>query len=125
MAASWLKTVPTCGNEPADGLGDLGVRAFSVDAAETHAWIFLSIPEHPATVADIRAIADGINHAVPTQDELRQSFRWLQKRGFVFREGRRYALTEDGLALRRRTPKSIMKAWDRVAEDFRHDHGNI
>jgi predicted transcriptional regulator len=97
-----------------------------VDAAETRAWIFLSVPEQSGLIADIIAMADGINHAIPTQDELRQSLRWLQKRGLVCRDGRRHRLTDLGITLRRSTSASnIFKTWDIVADRFRRDDKNI
>jgi hypothetical protein len=97
-----------------------------VDEARTHAWIFLSLPEQPASLTDIIAMADGINHAIPTQKELQQSFRWLQERGLMRKDGKRYSLTVKGAALRRDASSSmIMKTWENVAECFRRDDANI
>jgi len=97
-----------------------------VDEAKTHAWIFLSVSDQPAPLTDIIAMADAINHAVPTQSELQQSFRWLQERGFVRKEGKRYSLTDTGIALRHRASSStIMKTWENVAQRLRPDEPNI
>jgi predicted transcriptional regulator len=97
-----------------------------VDEARTHAWIFLSLSEQPASLTDIIAMADGINHAIPTQRELRQSFRWLEDRGLMRKEGKRYSLTVTGIALRRDASSSmIMKTWENVAERFRRDDAHI
>ena len=96
-----------------------------MDAAETRAWIFLSVPEEPAPVAEVLARADGINHAIPTDEQLRTSLRWLQKQGLVCKEGRQYSLTESGVALRRRQRSSMFfKLWDDVAEEFRRGDAN-
>ena len=91
-----------------------------MDDAQTRSWIFLAVPEQPASLTDIITMADAINHAIPTQQELRQSFDWLEAHGLVSRAGRRYSLTESGVALRRRasSPK-IMATWENVAEEFR------
>jgi predicted transcriptional regulator len=97
-----------------------------VDEARTYAWIFLSVPEQLAPLTEIVAMADAINHALPTQTELRQSFRWLQQHGLVSKEGKRYSLTAAGIALRNRASSSmIMKTWDNVAEHFRQHETNI
>ena len=97
-----------------------------MDEARTHAWIFLSLSEQPASLTDIIAMADGINHAIPTQRELQQSFRWLQDRGLMCKEGKRYSLTVTGIALRRDASSSmIMKTWENVAERFRRDDAHI
>ena len=97
-----------------------------MDAAQTHAWIFLSVPEEPAPLEEVLARADGINHAVPTDDELRTSLRWLQKQDLVCKNGRQYSLTDSGAALRRRQRSSMFfKLWDDVAEQFRRDDPNI
>jgi hypothetical protein len=97
-----------------------------VDEPKTHAWIFLSVSEQPAPLTDIIAIADSINHGVPTQSELQQSFRWLHERGFVRKKGKRYLLTDAGIALRDRASSStIMKTWENVAEHFRRDEPTI
>ena len=89
------------------------------DQATTYAWIFLSVREQPAPLTDIIALADAINHAVPTQSELQQSFRWLQECGLITRAGKRYALTPAGIALRERMSSSkIMDTWDNLARDF-------
>jgi predicted transcriptional regulator len=97
-----------------------------VDQPRTHAWIFLSVPEQLAPLTDIVAMADAINHAVPTQSELQQSFRWLQARGLVCKEGKRYSLTTAGKTLRDHSSSSmIMETWHNVTEHFRRDEPNI
>src|SRR6266849_504182 len=100
--------------------------ALSVDEARTYAWIFLSVSEQPTALTDIIAMADAINHAIPTQSELQQSFRWLREHDLVRKEGKRYSLTAAGSALRVRASSStIMRTWENVAEHFRRDEPNI
>ena len=82
--------------------------------------------EQPAPLTDIITMADAINHAVPTQSELQQSFRWLHERGFVRKKGKRYSLTDASIALRdRASSATIMQTWENVAEHFRRDEPNI
>ena len=89
---------------------------------DTYAWILLSVPEEFGTLNDIIGMADAINHAIPTDSELKNSFGWLESKGLIQREGRRYALTESGkLFLReaRKDSQTIMKTWRVVTERIR------
>jgi hypothetical protein len=83
--------------------------------AQTHAWLFLSVPNEPAPLQDVIAAADGINHAIPAERELQVSLGWLQAQGLVRKEGRRYSLTPAGAALRAAcSAKTMMKTWETV-----------
>ncbi|MBL7726932.1 MAG: hypothetical protein JNM68_04560 [Dinghuibacter sp.] len=63
-------------------------------------WIFVSLAiaseNGPAGVAGISAIADGINHAIPTEEEMYSSLNWLTMQGFVEEQHNRYLLTNKG-----------------------------
>ena len=52
---------------------------------EIYSWIFLAVGMaseiEPCNINGISMIADGINHAVPTQKELRNSLSWLSTKG--------------------------------------------
>ena len=86
---------------------------------QTHAWIFLSVPEQPAALQDVIAMADAINHAIPSDRELRGSLGWLVAQGLIRKDGRRYLLTPEGIALRTETSKKLMmKTWDAVTAKF-------
>jgi hypothetical protein len=54
---------------------------------QTISWIFLSIAlasqTEPTDFSGISSVADGINHAVPTQKELQTSIAWLTTNGLV------------------------------------------
>jgi hypothetical protein len=67
---------------------------------QTVAWIFLSTALatriEPTDIRGISMIADGINHAVPTQKELQTSFSWLTQKGLVKKNGKKYCLTIEG-----------------------------
>ena len=87
--------------------------------SQTIAWILLSVPESPGTLQDIIAIADGINHAIPSHEELQTSLGWLLSRDLVGKSNHRYALTKPGSQLLSETRgrhRSVMKIWDLVAD---------
>ncbi|MDR0480586.1 MAG: winged helix-turn-helix domain-containing protein [Gallionellaceae bacterium] len=87
--------------------------------SQTFAWILLSVPDSPGTLQDIITMADAINHAIPTQHELQTSLGWLQARGLVRKDGRRFCTTDAGAQLLnrlRRPRQTMMKMWDLVAE---------
>jgi predicted transcriptional regulator len=64
------------------------------------AWIFLSIAVasevQPAKISGISMIADGINHAVPTNKEFQTSISWLIKKGLILKMAKKYELSEKG-----------------------------
>jgi hypothetical protein len=68
--------------------------------ARTYAWIFCAasaIPiDQPGKYRDIEAVADGINHAVPTQKEMDASISWSESKGLLQRSGKKIQLTEEG-----------------------------
>jgi predicted transcriptional regulator len=63
-------------------------------------WIFLAIAlatsTEPSDINGISMVADGINHAVPTQKELQISIAWLTNKGLILKNGKRYELTNKG-----------------------------
>lgn len=87
--------------------------------AQTHAWLFLSVPQAPAPLQNVIAVADGINHAIPTDRELQVSLGWLQALGLVRKDGRMYSLTPAGVALRTEcSATTMMRTWDNVTARF-------
>jgi hypothetical protein len=83
--------------------------------AQTHAWLFLSVPQEPAPLQNVIAVADGINHAIPTDRELQVSMGWLQAQGLVRKDGGMYSLTPPGIALRAEcSATTMMKTWQTV-----------
>ena len=88
---------------------------------QTFAWILLPVPNNPGTLQDIIAMADGINHAIPSHQELTTSLGWLQARGLVRKHGRRFCTTDAGsqLLARLRSPgRTMMKTWDKVSQEL-------
>jgi hypothetical protein len=69
---------------------------------ETISWIFLAIAlASKQKLADINAIsmiADGINHAVPTQKELQVSISWLIENNLIVKYEKSYELTPSGMS---------------------------
>lgn len=87
--------------------------------AEIYAWIFLSIGKQPTSLRDIIAVADGINHAIPTYKELQVSFSWLQAHELVRKEGKHYLLTEVGIELHHScSHKTYIKCWEAITQKF-------
>ena len=77
--------------------------------------------ESLSTLNGIIGVADGINHAIPTHKELQNAFGWLSKQGLITKEGKKYQLTEKGLALHKEaSAKSnrIFGVWDYLKERF-------
>jgi len=88
------------------------------EARSTAAWIFLAVhyacSKTGAGLRDIEAAADGINHAIPTQEELRSSFKILLDREFLTKHGKRYFLTTEGQNLiteAQDQSKTVMGVW--------------
>ncbi len=53
----------------------------------------------PSNIKGISMIADGINHAVPTQNELKFATNWLLQQKLVNAEAKKYHLTKTGLTM--------------------------
>jgi hypothetical protein len=70
---------------------------------ETISWIFLAIAfasqEEPIDFNGISMVADGINHAVPTQKEMKTSIEWLLNNKLIAKTGKKYSLTDNGLEM--------------------------
>lgn len=71
--------------------------------AQVNSWIFLAAAagatQEPITFKSILLIADGINHAVPTQKELQSAFRWLVAHRFMQKVGNKFEITHEGTEL--------------------------
>jgi hypothetical protein len=88
---------------------------------QTISWIFLSTAiasqKEPADFASISNIADGINHAIPTQRELQTSLTWLTQNDLIIKIGNKYSLTEKGKLDYEESSKNIgtvLKIWENV-----------
>ncbi len=71
-----------------------------MEAIQTVSWIFLATAlatsTKPTDINGISSVADGINHAIPTQKELQTSIAWLIKQGLILKQGKNYELTSKG-----------------------------
>ena len=68
------------------------------------AWMFLAIAisprdAGPVGLSDLVAAADGVNHAIPTDDELRSGINRLIYAGLVSEHGSAFDLTDAGKAM--------------------------
>jgi superfamily II helicase len=93
--------------------------------AQTYSWIFYALAAirncEGAGFRDIESVADGINHAVPTQKEITSSLSWAESKGLIEKTGKKIFLTDSGRVFAARffeTPGSAMKTWDRIASAF-------
>ncbi len=70
---------------------------------QTISWVYLAIgiasKVTPASFSNISAMADGINHAIPTHKELQSSISWLIKHALAEKKGNKYMLTEKGKSI--------------------------
>lgn len=89
--------------------------------SEIKSWIFLATAlasqEEPTDLKTISLIADGINHAVPTEKELKTSLTWLSNNRLVLKQGRKYTLTAFGLSKFKDAnsgTKVLLKIWSNL-----------
>lgn len=89
----------------------------------TIAWILYAVDmasgKAPASLTDISAAADAINHAVPTHRELSASLRWLAGHGLLESSGRFYSPSQAGYALlkqARSSSSTVSGVWAHLAE---------
>lgn len=76
--------------------------------------------KEPAGLADVISAADGINHAIPTHQELQQALGHLQHLGLVVKENRRYSLTATGSDLIRAASSKRSRMHDVLQELSSH-----
>jgi hypothetical protein len=91
--------------------------------AQTYSWIFYAVALasqcEPADYAGIESVADGINHAVPTQKEMRTSLSWMTSKDLVQKDGKRYRLSETGKKLADdASARTTMKVWKNIETKF-------
>jgi predicted transcriptional regulator len=94
---------------------------------ETISWIFLATimatQNEPSDTQGISMIADGINHAVPTQQELSFSFSWLIKNGLLNQTGKKYSATPKGKAIYQNATENttyLLEAWNKLEEKIKN-----
>ena len=92
---------------------------------QTISWIFLATAlatnTKPTDISGISSVADGINHAVPTQKELQTSISWLTTKGLIIKQGKNYELTSKGkleYETASKNTQTIMKIWENIELNF-------
>jgi hypothetical protein len=90
-----------------------------MDEIRTMAWIMYALggasQREAGTFAAISQIADGMNHAVPTQKELQSSLKWLITHRLAQKQGSRYSLTLHGteiMAAAHTDERTVASVWD-------------
>ena len=94
-------------------------------------WIFLATAlasqERGTDAAGISAVADGINHSVPTQKEMQNSLKWLLTKDLVIKEQGKYNLTDQGQELFQQVRKRsdiLLKMWEILETDLKSVNEN-
>lgn len=84
--------------------------------AQTYSWLFYALAIASRIESEkyqvIEQTADGINHAIPTQQEVWASMSWLILEGLIYKDKKKYALSEKGNALLNKTSNGICTAQD-------------
>jgi len=96
-----------------------------MNTPNTNAWIFLALAyasqAAPADVKSISGMADGINHDIPTEQEMQLAFEWLLSKKLILKKGEKYALSKAGerivLAAQEKT-SVVMKIWKNITLKF-------
>lgn len=91
--------------------------------AQTYSWIFYAVAlasqSEPANCVGIESVADGINHAAPTQKKMKTSLAWAVAQNLIQKEGKHYRLTEDGKKLLEATSAgTTRKTWKNIESKF-------
>ena len=87
----------------------------------TISWILLAIAfasqKFPAGKREISEIADGINHAIPTDKELHASIKWLLQYEIIIETNRKFSLSKYGERLidkAKSEENTIWKTWNNL-----------
>ncbi|HEX2936712.1 MAG TPA: hypothetical protein VHO72_15260 [Bacteroidales bacterium] len=72
-------------------------------------------------------IADGINHAIPTQQEMQDSVSWLLNKGLIVPLADKYSLSGTGRKIMVDVASQthiLSKMWKILENEFQHLKGN-
>lgn len=92
---------------------------FEMSPSTIRAWLLLSVSKEPSDLADILLLADGINKAIPTLEELRDGLGWLSHHGLIDRDSGQYEYSRRGQRLVEesgRGNRAIFAHWDTLTE---------
>lgn len=100
--------------EPARAAEDGQVAGWAWSDAWVLAAIMLTGMDDGATLADVVAAADAINHAILTEDEVQSAVRRLLGAGLITTSRRRFSLTDSGRSLARDRRVGMLDQVDRL-----------
>jgi hypothetical protein len=96
-----------------------------VDQATTIAWIFLAVglasQKSAADRSAISQLADGINHAVPTHEEMETSLSFLTTAGLISVQNGKFSLSITGAAIYKKVFENelpLLSAWKLTTEEI-------
>jgi predicted transcriptional regulator len=96
-----------------------------MDNDKTTSWIFMATAiasrTGGANVIKIAEIADGINHSVPTDQEIHSSLDRLLKLGLIIKNGENYELTSKGRQQYESSEKnsgSLFAIWEKLEKQI-------
>lgn len=75
----------------------------------------------PVSYKEIEMVADGINHAIPTQKEMRATIAWLKSMGLVFKDGKKFKISDQGNKLHKQLSNgvgTISGVWKNIEKYF-------
>jgi hypothetical protein len=79
----------------------------------------LASQEEPANFGQISMVADGINHSIPTEKEMRNSLTWLINKELISKESKKYHLTHNGMKKYKfaiKETNTLMKIWNNLEQ---------
>jgi hypothetical protein len=96
-----------------------------MDETTTIAWIFYAVEmgssKGPANRQSISLLADAINHAVPTHEEVEFSLKWLLDSKLLLKERKSFRLSPEGRSLFAKASnehKYVQSVWERLAAEI-------
>ena len=98
----------------------------------TISWIFYALNGASgncgAKCRSISDVADGINHAVPTQQEMNESLKWLCQNNLAIKVGSHYTVTTEGKALlsnARMRSDTVSGVWSALTVQIEKVHAKL
>jgi hypothetical protein len=100
------------------------VRHQAVNESSTIAWILYAVQraarDGPVTLHQVVRAADAVNHAIPTDEELKMSFDWLSSTKLISVEKNAYSPTSRGNSLveqaQHSKSPSMMSVWGNLTQ---------
>ena len=94
-------------------------------------WLFLATAlatqTKTANIIEISSVADGINHSIPTKNEIQKSISWLIKESLISKHGKKYGLTFKGKIeydKASKNTKTVIEIWKNIELNLRSKINN-